>query len=149
MPIGESPSIALDELINLHEPLLCQRWADRKSDRDVLLLGDVRSPEFARISRDNLGTTMVDEILASAKTSGRSPWLVCSHGPDYPALLRKAGGFENRSLASSLEGVARSGSGLVPLLVFAVNRVFSTAWSPPGRSVVVDRVAPPIAAETN
>jgi hypothetical protein len=56
-PAGEGPAIAvsLDDLIESHEPILRATWSERRSDDDVLILGDVRAPEFARITREHYG----------------------------------------------------------------------------------------------
>jgi hypothetical protein len=149
MPLGKSHPIGFDELIDLHEPHLRRTWSERRSDEDILVLGDLRSQEFARITREQLGPEMVDEFLAFAERTGGSSWLARGHSPDFVGNLRKSGGFESRSLAGNLECVLRARNGLVPLLVLSVNRAFATAWAPPGCNVVVERVATPVAAETN
>jgi hypothetical protein len=149
MPDGPDLSVGLDVLIDIHESLLRHTWEERKSDRDVLLLGDLRFPEFGRVAREHLGDDTVDGFLASAASTGRSSWMVIGKSPDFIGDLRRSGGFMNPSLAGSLDAIARAAAGLVPLLVVSPRRASVTGWAPPGSDVSARQLAAELAHEAN
>jgi hypothetical protein len=149
MTAEASAPIDLDHLVALHEPLLRDTLNRRRSDEDIPLLGDLRSPGFGRAAREHLGDPAVDGLIASASSSDRSPWMVLGKSPDFVANLRRSGGFANRSIAGQMEAVRRAGNGTVPLVVISTDRTIPTAWSPPGCKVVLRRVKAPATPESS
>jgi hypothetical protein len=133
------------------EPLLRDLWARRKSDDDLIILGDLRRPENLECVRG-----WWDEEVIKDRLAGRGPGSPRPFLPFLPFLqprrlldvLLSSNSWVKRAAAQELRAFAAT-PGIVPLWLVRKDGHWATCWSPPGSNAVVARHQPESAPKDN
>jgi hypothetical protein len=128
--------LELQQIVIEQQPALVARWARRRRDDDILVLGDPRRPEVREMAVHQLGAAEVGRVIRESERAGRRPIVVVLQPARFIDLLARSADFAHRETAKELRGFARGGFAL-PLLVLTPGGIWATCWSPDDGTVIL------------
>jgi hypothetical protein len=118
------------------EPLLRDLWGRRKTDRDILVLADMRREECRPLAEQWWPPDFVRRFVEEAAAKQARPFLPYLQPHKLIELLSR-GGWAQQQAAEDLTALTRLGAAVVPLWVVHCSGHWATCWAPPDSNVVV------------